>query len=224
MPDDPTPNLGAPALCGEPHATDAEQGGSLPGVAALADRPGTPPGTLPGVGVEIRHAPLCARIARGDRDAFAEFYAAWFDRALAMARGITRRDESFCLDVVQDAMLRVVRAIRPMQTDADVARWMVRTVHSSAIDMLRRESRAARRDRTAARQHRELDTPDPHTDGWLERALASLDNQERTMLALRFGRDATLDAVGQAIGTTGDAAHGRIRRLLGRLRAMKDPP
>src|SRR5690606_3993650 len=46
-------------------------------------------------------------IARGDTEAFAQFYEIWFDRLVHMTRSITGRDESFCLDVTQDAMLRI---------------------------------------------------------------------------------------------------------------------
>ena len=69
-------------------------------------------------------APLTALIARGDERAFATFYELWFDRALALARSISRRDESFCLDVVQDCMLRVVRMKRraPNRFSNDIMR------------------------------------------------------------------------------------------------------
>lgn len=180
-------------------------------------------GNSSGAGTHV----LCAAIARGDRDAFGHFYEAWFDNCCAMARSLTRRDEAFCLDVVQNAMLRVVRSIKPMPTHAALARWMVRTVHSSAIDMLRSESRAKRRDRGAARSeasHQENHAGEPHMTEWLASALASLDDEERAMLRIRFAGDATLDAVGEVIGTSGDAAHGRLRRALAKMRRAADPP
>lgn len=176
-----------------------------------------------GVGIAEGTAALGARIARGDRAALGAFYEAWFGRCYAMARSLTGRDESFCLDVVQEAMLRVVRGVRRMDSDADLARWMVRVVHSSALDLLRRERRRAGREREAARRRVEpvakgrADGPDA---AWLAGALAALDAQERAMLVLRYGRGATLERIGQAVGTTGDGAHGRIRRALARLRGM----
>ncbi|MGK0202373.1 MAG: DNA-directed RNA polymerase specialized sigma24 family protein, partial [Planctomycetota bacterium] len=50
---------------------------------------------------------LTGRIAAGDESAFAEFYEAWFVSTLALSRAISRRDEAWCLDVVQDVMLTV---------------------------------------------------------------------------------------------------------------------
>lgn len=162
---------------------------------------------------------LCARVGRGDQAAFADLYEAWFDRCHAMARSLTGRDESFCLDVVQETMLRVARRIPPMECERDLARWMVRAVHSSAIDLLRRESRAKRRESAAARQP--VSPPAPALDAaeWLTAALRELDAQEHAMLTLRYGRGASLEVVGKAQGLSADAAHGRLRRLLGRLRS-----
>ncbi|MEZ6233012.1 MAG: sigma-70 family RNA polymerase sigma factor [Phycisphaerales bacterium] len=169
----------------------------------------------------VETAALCARVGRGDREAFGVLYEAWFERCYAMARGFTRRDESFCLDVVQETMLRVARRIPAMRGEAELARWMVRAVHSSAIDLLRREARARTRERAAAA--REVDgigdgASEAAAGEWLERALRDVDEQERAMLQLRYGRDATLEEVGRSAGVSGDAAHGRLRRLIQRLR------
>jgi len=202
-----------------------EERGSVVGATRAVDSGDGGPAEARGASPQTRR--LCAAIAQGDRGAFAVFYQAWFDRCYAMARSLTRRDESFCLDVVQNTMLRVVRSIRAMESEGGLLRWMVRAVHSSAVDMLRSEARARRRDRVAAR----FEAPngaatgsDAHTTEWLTAALAKLDDQQRDMLRLRFAGGGTLDAVGQAVGSTGDAAHGRLRRVLARLRRSANPP
>ena len=93
---------------------------------------------------------LTRAIARGDTEAFGEFYEAWFDRTFAMARSVSRRDESFCLDIVQDTMLRVVRYMKPLATEESLGNWMGRAVLSATIDRLRREKRRPEREREAA--------------------------------------------------------------------------
>jgi RNA polymerase sigma factor (sigma-70 family) len=170
-------------------------------------------------------AHLTARIARGDPDAFGAFYEAWFERAFALARSITRRDEAFCLDVVQDCMLRVVRSMRPLADERAVQAWMAKTVLSTALDGLRSERRRAQREETAT-QRTAAATPDAHAEAeaaeqtaWLRERLAELSAEERELLWQRFAGDATLQAAGAALGISGNAAHGRIRRILERLRA-----
>ena len=168
-------------------------------------------------------AHLTAQIAKGDEQAFASFYELWFDRALAMARKATRRDESFCLDVVQDCMMRVVRAMRSLETEEAVQAWMARAILTTAVDRLRADRRRKRREQVSARS--ELDPHDVSHDAeiaernrWLAEHIKRLPGRDQELLAARFGDDKTLQQVGEALGMTGHAAHGRIRRLLEKLR------
>ncbi len=168
---------------------------------------------------------LTARIAAGDERAFATFYELWFDRLLAMARAATRRDETFCLDVVHDCMLRVVQKLPALGTEAAVAAWLLRALLRGAVDRLRQETRRARREASAAAAQASAVT-DLETDllareerAWLRARLDELPAADRALLLARFDDGLTLHAVGQTVGVTGDAAHGRIRRLLLRLRA-----
>ncbi len=169
-------------------------------------------------------AVLAQRIAAGDAVAFGHFYDLWFESACRIVRTVSRRDESFCLDVVHDAMLRVVKSIRGLRDEAAVHRWMVQTLTSTAIDRLRSEQRRARRESRWA-EATDSSVADPvalaeaaERADWVQCRLAELEPDERQLLVARFGRDETLERVGQGCGISGDAAHGRIRRILTRLR------
>jgi RNA polymerase sigma factor (sigma-70 family) len=178
----------------------------------------------------IATAPLCARIAAGDEAAFAAFYDAWFDPAYALARTISRRDEAFCLDVVQDVMQRVVTKLPVLGTEDAVAAWMSKTVFSVTVDFLRREARRRRREERVAASVAEahggdslLELERAEQRAWLAAALSRLPAQDQALLQARFGDGATLAAAGASLGITVDAAHGRIRRTLHALaRAAKE--
>lgn len=159
-------------------------------------------------------------INRGDPAALAALYQAWFDRLVTTVQMRTRRDESFALDVVQDVMLKVADSLPPLQSRAELERWMVRVCITTAIDHLRSSQR---------RSARELHcVSPPETDleisqaqlRELEHALAQLGECQRDLLVARFFRGSTLKQVGAEIGTTPDAAHGRIRRALQALREI----
>lgn len=170
--------------------------------------------------------PLTAAIARGDEQAFAEFYERWFDRVYARARSVTRRDEAFCLDVVQDCMMRVVRGMRPLKTEAAVAAWMARTLFSTAVDRLRQDQRRTRREREVVERDAASRDGTPHADdleqeeqaAWLRARIAELPAGDRQLILERFEGGKTLEAIGAAHGMSVHAAHGRIWRILGRLR------
>jgi len=67
----------------------------------------------------IQH--LSSAMAAGDSRAVDAFYRQYFDWMYAQARRVTRRDESFCLDVVQDAVLRVMRTVRAVDCESRVS-------------------------------------------------------------------------------------------------------
>lgn len=169
-------------------------------------------------------AALSRAIARGDGKALAEFYRLWFERLYARARAMTGRDESFCLDVVQETMLRVARKMRAMKEDAEVERWLARVLRSSAVDLLRKETRrGAREGRVSAgglaRSGHELAGAAEEGER-LRESLAALDGDEAVLVKLRIGDGETLKSAGRALGISGDAAHGKIRRALRKLRAL----
>lgn len=165
---------------------------------------------------------LTAAIARGNPEAFAAFYRAWFDRAYAKARRLARRDEGFCLDVVQDVMLKAARAMKPMRDGEALAAWMSRAVHTTALDHLRAELRRRKRETGA------MVGPEPRTDpaelaeledrlDWLRGEIAALDGGDRALLEARYG-GASLRETGEGAGLGVNAAHGRLRRLVERLK------
>jgi RNA polymerase sigma-70 factor (ECF subfamily) len=164
---------------------------------------------------------LTAAIARGDAAAFGEFYDLWFDRLVALARRLTRRDEAFCLDVAQDVMLRAARTMRALPDGSAVEHWLLRAASQVAVDHVRAERRRSRREQAAARVESAREEDALERRELSEAVVAALDalpEADRTLLRARFFEDRTLDGAGAVLGLTGDAAHGRIRRILSRWR------
>lgn len=171
---------------------------------------------------------LTRAIARGDRDAFAQLYTQKFDFALAVARRASRLDESACLDIVHDAMIRVIRSIRPIDTAAALDAWLARVVTSAAYDHLRAEHRRRRREAAALATKPPDSTAPDHADERLEHLraeLAHLDRHAAELLDLRFRAGMTLEAIGRRLGLTPGAVHGRLGRILAGFRdAHADEP
>lgn len=170
------------------------------------------------------NAALAPRIAAGDPAAFAVFYEAWFDPTFALARAISRRDESFCLDTVQDVMLKVIHGMPALASEDAVAAWMSKATWSAVIDRIRAERRRERREAGVAASRPEA-VPEPwelafgaERGAWLQQQLAALPATERTLLLERFCGDGTVTEAGARLGLSADAAHGRVRRILARLR------
>ncbi len=176
--------------------------------------------------VQSKVRSLTEAIASGNTEALATFYRQWFDTMYAQARNASGRDESFCLDVVQDAMLRVIKSAPPMESDDDLRRWLRVVVQSCAYDRFREEARRKAREQRAVamrgsnNSNTEVGAEEDTVDRlrWLERQLQSLDDRDVQLLLMRHRFGWTLKRIGQTLGLKPGAVDGRIRRVLSKLR------
>lgn len=162
---------------------------------------------------------LTSAIASGDSEAFARFYRQWFDVMYAEARKATKRDEAFCLDVVQDSMMKVIRRVPAIDSEAALAVWLRRVVQSCAYDALRREVRRGRRERSAGSSPRHAASGvDQEQLEWLAQELSSLDDESARLIHLRHRLGWTLAKIGAAVGLSTGAVDGRLARAMRLLR------
>ncbi len=160
---------------------------------------------------------LTAAIAQGDDQAFGVVYDRWFPRCLSLARRLTGRDEAFCLDVVQDAMLRMIKKAPLLEHEGQLSVWLFRVVHTTALDALRQERRRTERERRRRGGPEASEVTDPDRIEWIRDQLKAIDAEDAGLLRLRYEHD--LAKAGEMTSISKDAAHGRVRRVLHTLRA-----
>jgi len=167
---------------------------------------------------------LTAAMAAGDAAAVEAFYRRYFDLMYAHAIRLTGRDESFCLDVVQESMLRVIRSVRRVRCREQLVVWLQLVVQTTAYDALRGEMRRQRREAAvgvavgAAAPAQEQTTDDEERVTWLRQQIASFDPSLVRLIELRYQRGWTLARVAQSIGVSIGTIDGRLRRALRELR------
>ena len=164
---------------------------------------------------------LTTAIASGDTEAFGRFYDRYFNAVYGLARRISGRDEAFCLDVVQEAMLRVVKHMRALPSDGALLRWLGAVVRSTVYDALRAEIR--RRRREARRFYETTDRVPDETDleehlAWIRREMANLDPEDAWLLTMCHRWGWTLSRIGEAMGLGTTTVDRRIRRVMAKLR------
>lgn len=140
---------------------------------------------------------------------------------LGLARQATGRDEAFCLDVVQEAFLRVIRRLPVMDEEASLSAWLRRATLSAAYDRLRAERRRVARERTSQVTRcadSERDTRDAERLNWLRERIAEMEPDSARLLHLRFGLGWTLARIGSAVGLKPGAVDGRIGRTVKAMR------
>lgn len=168
---------------------------------------------------------LTQAIAKGDPSAFACFYDEWFGRMFRMARSSTGRDESFCLDVVQEAMLKVMRSMKRFENENELRAWLRVIVMRCALDQIRCERRRRAResahvgDRAPGAIQHDSQCGEDERAAWLEAQLAGLDAHRSLLVAMRFRLGATLERISRIVGLAPGAVDGRINRSLAQIRA-----
>jgi RNA polymerase sigma factor (sigma-70 family) len=172
----------------------------------------------------VDSAQLTNRIAAGDEAAFAAFYAQWFAPAVALAKALVRADEAAALDLVQDVMLAVAERLPPLRDERAVRAWLATAIVRAGIDRQRQQRRRALREHGTVAGRDEAEPPawasvlDGERIAWLQARLAELSPVEQALVAARFSDGVSVAAVGGAFGLGEDQAHGRLRRVMQRLR------
>ena len=152
---------------------------------------------------------------------FCELYAPAVCRFAAMAaRTSTEAD-----DIAQEALVRAVRGLASFdERRGSIEAWLWRIVSNVAHDHQRAERRRF------ALWTRLTESRDSSTESVESLALDRIDNsklletlrqlapRDRTLLALRFGADLDLRAVGLALGMSEDTAGKAVLRALEKLR------
>ena len=133
------------------------------------------------------------------------------DELLAHARRMT--DEQTAEDVLQDALLRALRAYPRLRHADHLRAWLYRVTTTTALDLHR-----ARR--------REVVTDDPpvpavedeYDDGAFESLIAPLAQTARDALRLRFVEDLDYDRIAEALECSPEAARQRVSTAVRTLR------
>jgi RNA polymerase sigma factor (sigma-70 family) len=148
-------------------------------------------------------------------------YELRFDHVFLAAFRATGRGEDFCLDVVQETFLRVMRAggrVGRIRDEGHADRWLIAVARSVALDLLRVERRRGRRERRAARREAEMGGAasggDDTVIAALQAELDRLPSDDRELLHLRTS-GMTLAAIAEIVGASVGSVHGRLRRLTG---------
>ena len=170
------------------------------------------------------------RMIAGDQAAFADYYETFFELMLRESERCTGRDQQTCLDIVQDAMLKAIRGMKPFGNETELRRWTRCVVKSVAYDWLRRESRhsiAVARLADATQETTQDSEPDVEGDTtarllWLDEQLRQLDPELRKVIRWRYRFGWTLRRIGERMGLKPGAVDGRIRRAVDELKLQAE--
>jgi RNA polymerase sigma-70 factor (ECF subfamily) len=150
---------------------------------------------------------------------FAAFFSAHRNR-LVRALAMTIGDSSLAAEAVDEAMTRAVQRWSKVSTYEKPEAWVYRVAYNWATSRFRR----IKRDRDyAPRVARPDSTVDPEFDPTIEEALATLSDDHRSVLVLRFFYDWDVQATAEALKISPGTVKSRTSRALD-LMAVKLSP
>lgn len=181
-------------------------------------------------------AALIRAVQRGDHDAFERLVRGYDQAVLRLAMNLLRSPED-ARDVYQEAFLRVYRNIHSFRFDCSFHTWLYRIVTNICLDHLRKrkvrkeEQTAVETSEGAMDRMETFEEPgpcaDPERTCWnrelaqrLESALAGLTPRERMVFELRHYQGLRLRTIGEALGTTEEAAKNCLFRATQKMRSM----
>lgn len=172
-------------------------------------------------------AKLTAALAAGNENAVETFYRQYFLYLYAQAMRASGRDEAFCLDVVQEAVLRIIRTVRPVRSEQQFRAWLRLVVRTTALDQLRSESRRVRREKLVTVPQVGSEAEETFDDSqvqWLKAQLARFDPELVRMIELRYEQQWTLVRIAKTLGLSIGTIDGRLRRAIRelKLRALEE--
>jgi RNA polymerase sigma factor (sigma-70 family) len=171
---------------------------------------------------------MVARAAGGDEIAFARIVAAHHDD-MARVAYVMCGEVDLAQEAAQSAWTKAWTRLGSIRDADRLKPWLVSIAANEAKQLVR--SRSRRRVREIRMPDSPADGPEPLATGRsgadpadhiadldLAKALATLDDFDRTLVALRYAAGLTSDEIGRLIGMTGGGVRARLSRLLHRLR------
>ncbi|GAA4660989.1 ECF RNA polymerase sigma factor SigK [Kineococcus glutinatus] len=172
-------------------------------------------------------ATAVARVAQGDRDAFAEVFDTLAPRVLAVARAVVR-NHALAEEVAQEVLVEVWRqAPRYDPALGSVGAWTLTIAHRRAVDRVRAvRAREDREDRVAAGDgRREYDEVAEQVlqhdeEGSVRAALGALTDLQREAVVLAYWGGCTSTEISSRLGVPVPTVKSRLRDGLLRLRTQ----
>jgi RNA polymerase sigma factor (sigma-70 family) len=150
---------------------------------------------------------------RHAEDAFAELVRRHLDLVFSAALRQVRAPQ-LAEEVSQSVFTDLARQAHQLAPDTILSAWLYAVARRSAIDVVRREARRQHREKLAM----ELSNMNADSANWsqiepiLDEAMETLEEKERSAVLLRYFENKSLREVGQALGTTEEAARKRVSR------------
>jgi RNA polymerase sigma factor (sigma-70 family) len=159
----------------------------------------------------------------GSESAFREVVTRYFGLVYSTALRLVGGDTHLAEDVAQTVFSDLARNAHTLPSGVMLGGWLHQRTYNVAAPMMRAQRRRQSREREAAQMNALQD--DPGADlaqvaPVLDEAIMSLGTEDRTAIMLCFFERRDFRSIGQALGSSEDAARMRVTRALDKLHTL----
>lgn len=162
---------------------------------------------------------LVERYLSGDQAAFEMLYSKYYDKVLAIARGVLM-DYDEAADAVQEIFTLVYRHLNRFDRRSRFSTWLFRVAVNRSIQEARRNKHKSRNveltEALAAEAPDETNDIDPQ----VQAAMTALAPADRALLVLFYWEELSLQEIADSIGCNVNAAKTRLYRARERFRTQ----
>ena len=159
----------------------------------------------------------------GSEDAFGELVTRYIDLVYSSAVRLVNRDTHLAEDVTQTVFLDLARLARTLSPNVMLGGWLHRHTCFVASKTLRTQRRRQLREQHAVEMNsinQQTETEYASVAPILDDAINQLSAEDRTAILSRFFEQRDFRAVGEALGSTEEAARKRVNRALEKLHLL----
>lgn len=142
------------------------------------------------------------------QDALVKHYARFYRLAFSYVR-----NEADAMDILQESAYKAILNSNTLKNTAYVETWLYRIVVNEAYALLRLGKKG-----TVPLEEEEAVTEDQYENTDLKRAVDGLEEQDRTLIVLRYYEDRKLDEIARIMDLNLNTVKSRLYRVLDKLK------
>jgi RNA polymerase sigma factor (sigma-70 family) len=169
------------------------------------------------------HTLLSLYVRTGSESAFRELVSRYIDLVYSTAYRLVGGDAQSAQDAAQTVFLALAAKAGTLPKDVMLGGWLHQHTRFVAGELMRTERRRQFRERQVV----EMNAIEDHSESnlaqvapVLDEAIGQLDAEDRTAILLRFFERKDFRSVGEALGSSEDAARKRVNRALEKLHVL----
>ena len=169
---------------------------------------------------EINIQYLTTSIMEGSELSFNTFYDMYYDRLYRYIFVMTDYNEEQTRGVIQDVMMRVVKYIKPIDTEEQLWYWLIRISRTAFIDDCRKKKKTVVETEFDPALHSQVEEKCSELGSAVNEAMEKLDTKEYSMIQNFYFENGSYKSLALELDSTPKAIESKLARIRNKLKQI----